>query len=320
MADGLDTRLPFPIPFGWFRIGSRDELAPGQLVRQRYFGRELIWWRDGDGRDSLVDAYCPHLGAHLGYGGRVDGDRLACPFHGWQFDAAGSCVAIPYARRIPPGAKLRSYPVCVRGPFVFAWFHPRGEEPHFALPDVPELGDPAYGTFLPVTFDLATHPQELAENAYDPAHFATVHGHPQPGEIEEIGFENERFWVRAKQIFPSSKGPVDARNDVDGWGPGFSLTRFSGVAEVLAFGLPTPIEDGRTRMHFSFVARNPEHDPKIERVAEAFVTETVRQLQQDKLIWENKCFREKPPLRRSSSFFSSNMVFVCTIAPSVTAR
>lgn len=292
----LDVRLPLPIPFGWFRIGSRDELAAGELARRHFFGRELIWWRDAAGRDSLVDAYCPHLGAHLGYGGRVEGDRLACPFHGWRFERSGSCVEIPYAKRIPPDVRLRSHPICVRGSFVFAWFHPNGESPLFELPSLPELDDPAFPTWRPITFDVATHPQELAENAYDPAHFETVHGHPQLGEIEDAGFEDERYWVRTKQVFPSSRGPVDARNDVDGWGPGLSRTRFQGVADVVAFGLPTPIDDGSTRMHFSFAARNPTRDPKIERVAEAFVTETVRQLEQDKQIWENKRYRERPLL------------------------
>jgi len=296
MESRIAPSAPFPIPFGWFRIGARDELPPGGLARLRYFGRELVWWRDAEGRDALVDAHCPHLGAHLGVGGRVDAGRLACPFHGWRFDVEGACVAIPYAKRVPPNVRLRTYPIRVRGPFVLAWFHPHGAPPRFEPPDVPELDDPAYSTWHPVTLDLATHPQELAENAYDVAHFATVHGHPRPGEIEEIGFEEERFWVRARQVFPSSRGPVDARNDVDGWGPGFSRTRFSGVAEVVAFGLPTPIEDGRTRMHFSFVARNPDRDPRIERVAEAFVAETTRQLEQDRIVWEHKCYREKPLL------------------------
>ena len=50
---------------------------------------------------SIVDAYCPHLGANLGVGGRVQGNCIECPFHGWQFDGeTGQCVNIPYAEKV----------------------------------------------------------------------------------------------------------------------------------------------------------------------------------------------------------------------------
>lgn len=48
----------------------------------------------------MVDAYCPHLGANLAAGGRVLGDCIECPFHGWQFQGSdGKCVRIPYAEK-----------------------------------------------------------------------------------------------------------------------------------------------------------------------------------------------------------------------------
>ena len=36
----------------------------------------------------MLDAYCPHLGAHLAEGGRVQGESVRCPFHAWEFDGA----------------------------------------------------------------------------------------------------------------------------------------------------------------------------------------------------------------------------------------
>ena len=49
----------------------------------------------------IVDAYCPHLGANLGVGGRVHGNCIECPFHGWQFDGeTGQCTSIPYADKV----------------------------------------------------------------------------------------------------------------------------------------------------------------------------------------------------------------------------
>lgn len=57
-------------------------------------------FRGQDGEDYVVDAYCPHLGANLAVGGRVVGNCIECPFHGWQFRGNdGKCVKIPYAEK-----------------------------------------------------------------------------------------------------------------------------------------------------------------------------------------------------------------------------
>ncbi|MYE53293.1 MAG: Rieske 2Fe-2S domain-containing protein, partial [Gammaproteobacteria bacterium] len=69
-----------PMPFGWFALCYSDELAVGEVKPLHYFERELVLWRGEDGTPRLLDAYCPHLGAHMGYGGKVDGPHLQCPF------------------------------------------------------------------------------------------------------------------------------------------------------------------------------------------------------------------------------------------------
>ena len=67
------------IPNGWFSVATTRELKPGRVLEKRYFGREWVLWRAGSGAPVMQDAYCPHLGAHLG-AGKVRGDRLRCPF------------------------------------------------------------------------------------------------------------------------------------------------------------------------------------------------------------------------------------------------
>lgn len=44
----------------------------------------------------MLDAYCPHLGANMGEGGRVVDDCLECPFHNWRFRGDGECHTISY--------------------------------------------------------------------------------------------------------------------------------------------------------------------------------------------------------------------------------
>jgi len=64
-------------------------------------------FRGDDGKAYVVDAYCPHLGANLGVGGRVVGGCIECPFHGWQFRGEdGKCVKIPYAEKGTAGSVI----------------------------------------------------------------------------------------------------------------------------------------------------------------------------------------------------------------------
>ena len=91
-----------PIPNGWFAVAWSRELTRATCRPLFYFGQELVLFRTRSGQARVLDAYCPHLGAHLGQGGRVIGETVRCPFHGWQYDGTtGACVHIPYCERIP---------------------------------------------------------------------------------------------------------------------------------------------------------------------------------------------------------------------------
>src|SRR4051812_5445857 len=87
------------IATGWYQIGWTDDFPPGTAVPLHYFDQELVAFRTAAGAVSVLDAYCPHLGAHLGYGGTVEDDCIRCPFHGWAYDSDGRDVDIPYGRK-----------------------------------------------------------------------------------------------------------------------------------------------------------------------------------------------------------------------------
>ncbi len=71
-------------PTGWFQVAWSDEVAVGEVHPMKYFGQEMVAWRAASGRLTVMNAYCEHLGAHLGDGGTVKGEALQCPCHGWQ--------------------------------------------------------------------------------------------------------------------------------------------------------------------------------------------------------------------------------------------
>ena len=111
-VDGPRPRFPIPrYPTGWFQVAWSNEIEPGEAKPIEAFGQSLVAFRSEAGVVKVLDAYCPHLGAHLGQGGSVEGDELVCPFHAWKFNGDGVCTEIPYARKIPPKAKLPCWPV-----------------------------------------------------------------------------------------------------------------------------------------------------------------------------------------------------------------
>lgn len=82
-------------------------------------GEQLAAFRTQDGQAHVVDAYCPHLGANLAAGGRVVGDCIECPFHGWQFRGEdGKCTSIPYAEKGEPFPGLQKAPAVSLAPWA----------------------------------------------------------------------------------------------------------------------------------------------------------------------------------------------------------
>ncbi len=289
-------RFPFPIPFGWYQVAFPDDLAPGEVTALEYWGLELVLWRDRAGSFHLQDAFCPHLGAHLAYGGRVDGDLLTCPFHGWKFDAAGACANIPYSQRTNRKARVRTYPVVERNGFVLAWYHPFEEQPKWEIPVIEEIGDPAWTDFYASSYVIRTVPQEMSENGADPAHFQFVHGTETVAELERYDTDGPCSVMLSKQTFVTPRGTTDGRIDVYNYGPGFSKVWFSGIVDAINIATTTPIDEDTTQVRFNFIVRKLGDEKLTSTVADAFVKEINKQVQEDRPIWEHKAFLPAPAL------------------------
>jgi phenylpropionate dioxygenase-like ring-hydroxylating dioxygenase large terminal subunit len=292
-------RFPFPMPYGWFKVALSSELTAGEILSRRYFDTELVVWRDGDGLPVTQAAFCAHLGAHLGVGGSITDGCIQCPFHGWTYDASGANVRIPYADRPNAKAHLRTYPTVERAGIVLAWYHPHGAEPMWEVMEVPEFDDPEYGPYEVFEYTIGSCMQEIGENGFDHAHFEFVHSHPKVGTTEKVEFNGVDRLVLTRQQFPSSKGPLDARIDVTGRGPGFAITRYQGLIDASLIGCSTPIDDETTLVTFLFTLKNPDADEHTARVARAFVDSVSREIGQDIPIWEHKAYMPAPALAPS---------------------
>ena len=141
-GDDADTLSPFPE--GWYFVASRKGLLKEKLIQKTWMGEEIVAWCDGDGRVCVADAVCPHLGSQLGpaAGGQVRDGRLVCPFHGFEYDATGQCVATPYAPA-PRTAKLGVYATREVLGLVFAWWGEGDGPRNGAFPNIPPMGPTA---------------------------------------------------------------------------------------------------------------------------------------------------------------------------------
>jgi 3-ketosteroid 9alpha-monooxygenase subunit A len=171
---------------GWFMIGWSAEFPAGGVRPLRYFGEDLVAYRDASGELHVLSGHCRHLGAHIGHGGKVVGDCVECPFHGWRWGPNGDNTYIPYQPDRPNRAlKLRVFAVHEQYGCVLMWHHPDGKEAQWEMPDIfkafPQFDtDPdAYYRPFPEFSRFAekepVHPQIVAENGPDSAHFQYVH-------------------------------------------------------------------------------------------------------------------------------------------------
>jgi 3-ketosteroid 9alpha-monooxygenase subunit A len=292
----MKRQFPFPpYPNGWFQIAYSEELAPGQVMPLSYFGRELVAFRSKEGKLGVLDAFCPHLGAHLGYGGTVDGDNIRCPFHAWKFDGAGCCTEVPYAKKIPPKAKLRSWePREVNG-LVMVWHHAEGAPPSFDIPTLPEIGSDDWAPYEKRRWTVKTRNQEMAENAVDSAHFHYLHGtsNMPASQAEALG---PILRVLSTTGMQTPRGGVDGTVESTSYGFGYSTVRFKGIVETLLVSSITPIDDETQDVRFAFTLRKLPDKDVTKTVGKAFIREVSRQLEQDIPIWEHKTYLDRPVL------------------------
>jgi len=288
-------RFPFPLPDGWFQVAYADDVAPGQVVKLHYFDRELVLFRGESGRAHVLDAYCPHLGAHLGVGGAVVGDRLRCPFHAWEFDGAGACVRVPYAKKIPPRAKLRAWPLLERNGMIYVHFDKQGRPPAWEPPEVPEFASDAWTDYWRRDWVVASCAQEMAENSVDPAHFKYVH---RTAELPEAVARTDGPVFHVDMGYPIRMGEQLQQGtiDIDCYGFGIGVSRFRGIVDTTVVVSGTPIDAEHLHHRFSFLVKKRDSAEATEGLGRAFVAEITRQFEEDRPIWEQKAFLERPAL------------------------
>ncbi|MEW9551202.1 Rieske 2Fe-2S domain-containing protein [Nonomuraea sp. NPDC050783] len=318
-ADGI---APLPTPAGWFCVGFSDEVPAGAVVTRPLGGQDVVLYRTRDGLLRAIRPYCPHLGAHLGAGGRVEGEEIVCPFHGFAFAPEGACTRTGYGTR-PPKVSLTLLPVRLRHGMIMVWHHPAGLPPDWEIPETPPAEPASMARRL---VECAGHPQEVFENVPDTGHFTAVHGKYCTG-------------IRVVSPFKANgtrgHAAIDATIRVPGVGKtvrvGYSATIHGlGWSEIditlpngsplRAWLLPTPIAPWR--VHLRFCMSLPLSSPKwllpavrpaYQNVASRLLAEILLWFHHEKLVvsetsgdvpvWDAKAYLHRPALAEGDGPF-----------------
>ncbi|SLN70822.1 aromatic ring-hydroxylating oxygenase subunit alpha [Roseisalinus antarcticus] len=159
----------------WNPVARSEEITPTP-TRHMMLGEQLVLWRTSDsGTVSVMKDLCIHRGAALS-GGRVEGENIVCPYHGWRYGADGACThipSLPEGSPIPAKARTTTYPV--REAYGLIWVAQDDDPAPF--PDFLDAyeSDPAFRMCYVSHYDWATSAGRVLENAMDFSHFNFVH-------------------------------------------------------------------------------------------------------------------------------------------------
>ena len=291
-----------------------------KLIQRTWMGENIVVWCDENGRVCVADAYCPHLGSNLGpaAGGRIRGGRLVCPFHGFEYDATGQCVATPYADP-PRAARLRVFEIQEIAGLVFAWWGIEGREPQWGL--ATDLADQTGWSDLSVrTLRFPGHPQETTENSVDLSHLRYVHRYGSVDRVGDVSVDGAylrsdfdfKSMRRIARIVPF-KLDISTKTHIFGLGYSFVEIREKSIGmDMRLWVLATPV-DG-TLIDLSLVSQVREiRDPRRWVAGLGFLPLKLRapimnrfiapqqekDVLQDVVIWSRKRYRSLPRLSRS---------------------
>jgi len=156
----------------WYAIAWATDLKPAKILTATIWQASIALFRDRQNQIQAVENVCPHKGVSLDQG-KVLGDVIACPYHGWEFNGQGECLNIPYFPRDQklPCVQMRTFPVQEK--YGLIWVFPG--DPALAetqpIIEIPEYDDPNW-LLIPIGANFKAHFSICNENTMD-----VFHGH-----------------------------------------------------------------------------------------------------------------------------------------------
>jgi len=332
----IEGKLPERYPRGWFCIGTDYEFTE-RPTRLDYFGTSLVAYRGADSGDvHVLDNFCPHMGASLA-AGWTRGNSVICPFHEWSWGSDGYCNHIPYAKNIPPRARIKSWPVMEQNELVYVWHDPDGGPPipGQEIPRDQDVYQPGWTPWVIRRVKVNSNCRELIDNMADKAHFGPVHGTQKVTRFVNIS-DGHRYTQLMDGISP--KGVMESEATYHG--PGYMIHRIrtrptdTGEGEdfrmlSLVMNVPTSMDSFEFLAGFKYpVPPGMEGDREAQI---AFVNQVMDENSQgvfaDLKIWAEKCTIDNPllcdgdgPVHRLRQWYQQFLVPVDQVPASLSQR
>ena len=198
----LEKNSTFPLPIGdkeeetfswtkqWYPVLPETSVPNDEPIKISVLGKDLVIWKgkasepteDDEGGESkmqtsfvsVLDDSCPHRRAPLSTGKIVNGNQLACRYHGWQFNGAGTCTEIPMDSKQRYANKFctASYPAQIKGGLLWIFMDPTIGIP----PPLPEeiVEDESNSAGWAMYISPVSYLSQI-ENSFDPTHTPFVH-------------------------------------------------------------------------------------------------------------------------------------------------
>jgi phenylpropionate dioxygenase-like ring-hydroxylating dioxygenase large terminal subunit len=156
----------------WYVAASGHEVTRKPLGRM-ILGEPVVLFRKEDGTPVALEDRCVHRHLPLSMG-KLVGDLLQCHYHGLRYDGTGQCVKVPGQNAVPPGARVKSYPVAERHRWLWIWMGDAARADPDLIPDFHWLDDPQWGAKASYLHVKANW-QLIVDNLLDLTHLAFVH-------------------------------------------------------------------------------------------------------------------------------------------------
>ncbi len=198
----------------WYVAAASEDVKSNEPLAVRMLGLDFVLFRAADAGVVCLSDTCCHRGGSLSCG-IMNGERVACPYHGWEFRSDGACVKIPafgVDAKIPKRARVDSYPTNERYGWVWAFLGDLPEAERPPLPDLfPEFDDAENWRLVPYKFEAKCNWMRMEENSLDTAHTNFVHrafGSRQTPELEVVPIEPTEWGARVDRVKPAPKTAV----------------------------------------------------------------------------------------------------------------
>lgn len=272
--------MPFPRNV-WYAAMWAQELPHGTLKPRTLLGEPLVFFRREDGHIAALADECPHRFAPLHKGRLTPEGRIACPYHGLQFDTQGACVHNPHGP-VPKTAKLASYPVVEKHTMLWIWMGDSEPDPAL-IPDYSVLDpDSRWPVGKRDCLTMQANYQLITDNLLDLSHVSFLHdgilGNEDTVFAEtKVQARGQGFTVTREMPGVHAPGLFDLLYKRNGqvvdfwtsirWDPPSCMLNDAGVTEPGAprsdgtgiFGahILTPETETSTHYHFAAARQNP---------------------------------------------------------------